>query len=169
MEKFPESGTEIAAGATFRLISISSAKENVEQKIMLEPYNLPGTLLMHQGKGKSLTVAADSEAGESSVFHIIPGLDGNKGTVSLESVNQKGCYVYSDLGEMKMSGASIKLGCNAALSNDEFKQATSFKLEDGINKYHPISFVVKGKQRNFLLSPLLGMKDESYTVYFNLS
>jgi hypothetical protein len=37
-----------------------------------------------------------------------------------------------------------------------------------LRQYHPISFVAKGLRRNFLLEPLYSLRDEFYTVYFNL-
>lgn len=169
MVNFPEPGTNSAAGATFRLIFSSSANDT--KRIMLEPYDFPGAVVMHQGKDESLTFGDSTTEVDtkSSTFNIVPGLDGNKRTISLESDDLKGCYVYSDLGDTKKSGAGIKLSCNntSSSSKNGFKEAVSFKLEDGISKYNPISFVLKGKNRNFLLSPLFSLRDESYTVYFN--
>lgn len=169
MVTFPEPGTNSAAGATFRLIFSS---DNDTKRIMLEPFDYPGAVLMHQGKDESLTFGYSSTEVDtkSSIFNIVPGLDGNGKTVSLESDDLKGCYIYSELGDAKTSGAGIKLSCNNKLSsNIGFKEAVSFTLEDGISKYDPISFVLKGKNRNFLLSPLFSLRDESYTVYFNFT
>lgn len=171
MVNFPEPGTNSAAGATFRLISPTNNKTDDAKTIMLEPYDFPGAVLMHQGEDNSLTFGYSTaeEDEKSSVFNVVPGLDGNKGTVSLESDDLKGCYIYSDNKKSGSAGGGIKLSCNtsSSSSNDGFNEAVSFKMEDGISKYDPVSFVVKGKSRNFLLSPLLSLRDESYTVYFN--
>lgn len=63
---------------------------------------------------------------------------------------------------------SVKLKCSSGSSDVGFKQAASFTLRDGISKYDPISFVVKGATRNFLLQPLVSLRDENYFVYFNI-
>nr|KYP71149.1 hypothetical protein KK1_010393 [Cajanus cajan] len=46
--------------------------------------------------------------------------------------------------------------------------ATSFVTRKGLSQYHPISFVAKGINRNFLLEPLFSFRDEHYTVYFKI-
>lgn len=174
MEKFPESGTDSAVRATFRVIlkdtvneNLYVAKDALGKLVMLEPFDFPGMLMLHRGDGEDLEVSDISsyDGKQSCGFHLVAGLDGKDGTVSLQSEKQQGCYIYSgvDYG----SGASVKLNCSSDFSDAGFKQATSFMLKDGISKYHPISFVAKGAKRNFLLAPLLSLRDESYTVYFN--
>lgn len=169
MEKFPEAGTDSAIKATFRLISrptakvFSEPKEFIGQSVMLEPFDYPGTIMTHQGKDESIVVTTFSDENDSSEFRLASGLDGKDDTVSLESEDHEGCFVYSGV------DLSVKLGCNAESSDDAFKQAASFKLQTGISQYHPISFVAKGgSERNFLLAPLYSLRDESYTVYFNI-
>jgi len=66
------------------------------------------------------------------------------------------------------AGLSIKISCMSRSSDAEFEQAVSFLLNNGISEYHPISFAAKGAKRNFVLTPLFSLKDESYTVYFNI-
>ncbi|CAI9106570.1 OLC1v1005758C1 [Oldenlandia corymbosa var. corymbosa] len=171
LQDTPEPGTDDAVNATFRIIlkdsnaNFSSPRDAIGKSIMLEPYGLPGMLLTHQGAGKPLLVS--SESTDSSVFHLLAGLDGTGGTVTLEAANKKGCYISSGINE-KSGANSISLGCNSGSSNAGFSQAVSFKMENGINEYHPISFVAKGAHRNFLLVPLYSLRDESYTVYFNI-
>lgn len=170
MEIFPEPGTDAAANSTFRLIpQEGNSSSAIGKLVRLEPYNLPGTFLVHQGNDETLTVADANVNGKSSVFRVLDGLDDIKGTISLESEDQKGCYIYSELMNTKQSGANVKLSCSSTSPGANFKQAVSFRLEEGISKYHPISFVANGNNRSFLLSPLLSLRDESYTVYFNFT
>ncbi|KAI3449928.1 hypothetical protein Pfo_006593 [Paulownia fortunei] len=175
MEHSPEAGTDAALRATFRLIVKNSepetspaAKDAIDKLVMLEPFDFPGMFVLHHGEGESLGVSDSSSIGKQSfVFRLVAGLDGKDGTVSLESESQKGCFIYSEL--VNDSSASVKLNCSSGSSDAGFHEATSFMLQDGISKYHPISFVAKGVRRNFLLAPLLSLRDESYTVYFNTS
>ena len=83
-----------------------------------------------------------------------------KTSVSLESENKENCYVYSDL---KLH-ADVKLSCISESSGSAFEQGASFTLRDEISKYDPISFVAKGKSRNFVLQPLHNIRDENYVV-----
>ncbi|KAI3449929.1 hypothetical protein Pfo_006594 [Paulownia fortunei] len=172
MENFPQPGTNSAVSSSFRLVlkepapgNFSKPADAIGKLVMLEPFNLPGKVIAHYGEGKNLGVADSSEAG-GTVFRLVAGLDGKNTTVSLESEDQNGCFVYS--GVDYKNGTSIKLSCNSRSSDEGFKQAASFILRKGFSEYHPISFVARGIQRNFLLSPLLSLRDESYTVYFNI-
>lgn len=169
MERTPESGTVNSTRATFRLIlkdpvsKYSQPKDAIGQSVMLEPFDLPGMLVVEQGTDENLKVANfDSKKGASS-FRVLAGLDGNEETVSLESESSKGCYVYSGV-----PSASVKLSCISGSSDAGFNQATSFVLNRGISEYHPMSFVAKGARRNFLLMPLFSLRDEVYSAYFNI-
>ncbi|GKV22231.1 hypothetical protein SLEP1_g32114 [Rubroshorea leprosula] len=165
MEQLPAPGTAGAAIATFRVISSDTSNDTIGGSVMLEPFNLPGMLLVNQGSDLAVTNSPTEES--SSSFLLVAGLDGNSDTVSFESVNQKGCYVYS--GVNYQSSVRLKLSCNNGdTSEAEFSQATSFVMNQGISEYHPISFVAMGARRNFLLEPLLSFRDESYSVYFNI-
>ncbi|GLU24146.1 hypothetical protein SLE2022_401030 [Rubroshorea leprosula] len=165
MEQLPAPGTVGAAIATFRVISSDTSNDTIGGSVMLEPFNLPGMLLVNQGSDLAVTNSPSEES--SSSFLLVAGLDGNSDTVSFESVNQKGCYVYS--GVNYQSSVRLKLSCNNGdTSEAEFSQATSFVMNQGISEYHPISFVAMGAKRNFLLEPLLSFRDESYSVYFNI-
>ncbi|KAL0435445.1 UNVERIFIED_CONTAM: hypothetical protein Sradi_0252400 [Sesamum radiatum] len=173
LENIPQPGTDSAVSSSFRLVlkepgrgNFSGPRDAIGKLVMLESFNLPGMFIVHYGEGKNLGVAGSSEAG-GSVFRLVAGLDGKSSTVSLESADKTGCFFYSDAGYK--NGTSMKLSCNSGSSSDGgFKQAASFTLRKGYSEYHPISFVAKGVQRNFLLSPLLSLRDESYTVYFNI-
>ncbi|XP_065866541.1 uncharacterized protein [Euphorbia lathyris] len=170
MEKLPASGTDASIRATFRLIPNDSAildsskiEEVIGKYVMLEPFDLPGMLLVQQGKGDSLTVANYDVDDGSSLFRFVSGLDGSHETVSLQSASDVDCFVYSGV-EYK-PGTGLKLNCN---SESGFHQGASFRLNKGLSSYHPISFLAKGGKRNFLLAPLLSFRDESYTTYFNI-
>ncbi|KAK6925666.1 Beta-L-arabinofuranosidase [Dillenia turbinata] len=175
MEKLPESGTDASNHATFRLVlkdtdssELTSPEDAIGKVVMLEPFDLPGMQLVHGGTGEGLRVAdLDSDKG-SSTFRVVAGLDRKSDTISLESEIKKGCYVYSGL-DYK-SGDAVKLECDgSALSTtSEFNKAISFVLSRGISEYHPISFVANGARRNFLLMPMLSLRDESYTTYFDI-
>ncbi|XP_052733858.1 uncharacterized protein LOC108340425 isoform X2 [Vigna angularis] len=171
MQKLPESGTDLALKATFRLVlkesssKFSTLADANDRSVMLEPFDLPGMNVVHQGADKPLLIEDSSKGKPSSVFVVVPGLDGRNETISLESENDKGCYVYSGLS----SSAGVKLSCKSDSDSDSsFNQATSFVAREGLSQYHAISFVAKGVSRNFLLQPLLSFRDEPYTVYFNI-
>ncbi|KAE8037104.1 hypothetical protein FH972_009727 [Carpinus fangiana] len=165
MQKLPQSGTASAVHATFRLIlndssgNFSTIEDAVGKSVMLEPFDFPGMVLVHQGKDEDLGIADSPSGVGSSAFRMVAGLDGNAETVSLESESNKDCFVYN-------SGKSIKLSCKSDSSSEDFSQAASFVLNKGISEYHPMSFVATGVKRNFLLAPLLSFTDEYYTVYF---
>ncbi|GKU94072.1 hypothetical protein SLEP1_g7609 [Rubroshorea leprosula] len=168
MEKLPKSGTVGAAIATFRVITskkYSTIRQCIGNSVMLEPFDLPGMLLVTQGSDLAITDSSSGDA--SSSFLLVPGLNGNSDSVSLESVSQKGCFVYS--GVNYQSSVNLKLRCNVESSDARFNQAASFVMKKGRSEYHPISFVAKGARRNFLLAPLPSFRDEPYTAYFNIN
>ncbi|XP_059669628.1 uncharacterized protein LOC132314847 [Cornus florida] len=172
--KLPMQGTNASVWATFRLILKDSAaspkqfapKDAIGKLVMLEPFDFPGSVVVHQGANGNLIVAAPGA--QNSVFQLVPGLNGKPGAVSLESGGQKGCFVCSGV-----TGAvsTTKLRCQSAGAppDAKFKEEASFVLNNGISSYHPISFVAKGANRNFLLTPLYNFMDENYTVYFNIT
>ncbi|XP_047317893.1 uncharacterized protein LOC124921301 [Impatiens glandulifera] len=168
LEKYPSPGTDAAVHATFRLIrtdsKISSGKAAIGKYVMLEPMDFPGKLVAQRGAGEELVVADYGVKG-GTVFHMVEGLGGDMETVSLESDSERGCFVLR-------TGSDITLSCRSNLGDlksvHAFEEAASFKMEGGISEYHPVSFVAKGANRNFLLSPLFNLRDESYTVYFNV-
>ncbi|XP_073139496.1 uncharacterized protein [Henckelia pumila] len=170
MQGITDAGTNSAVNATFRLIpkdpkqgSFSGPADAVGKLVKLEPFSFPGNCVVHNGEGKILGVA-DSEESLHSTFWLIPGLDGKDGTVSLESVDIKGCFVHN--GVDYHSGAIMKLKCRSNSLNEGFDEAASFRLTEGLSGYHPISFVAKGIGRNFVMVPLFSLMDESYSVYF---
>ncbi|KAJ0731951.1 putative six-hairpin glycosidase superfamily, beta-L-arabinofuranosidase, GH127 [Helianthus annuus] len=157
MQKFPKPGSNSSVFATFRLV-FTEQQDMFSQAVMLEPYSLPGSFLVHQGRGNSLAVDSYSVT-YNSVFYMVNGDDG---TVQLEAQSEEGCFVWN-------AGGVVKLECDYGGSEDEFLKATSFVVRDGISQYDPVSFVAKGLRRNFLLQPLFSLRDEHYTVYFNIN
>ncbi|KAK9157752.1 hypothetical protein Scep_004326 [Stephania cephalantha] len=173
MDKLPSPGTESSVHATFRLIykdvksPQSSLREDVIGKsVMLEPFSLPGMLVAEEkGSEGNLIVQTGGEDKGSSMFRVVAGLDGKADTISLESESMKGRYIctisnHNGILDVKMKTQS---------DGDDFHHAASFAWSEGISKYHPISFVANGANRKFLLVPLLSIRDESYTVYFNIT
>lgn len=169
MVNVPQTGTNAAVSTTFRLSlkdralgDFTARSDVIDKLVVLEPFDFPGMAIVHHGAGKGLGVAHSAED-DGAVFRLVAGLDGKDTSVSMESEDQKGCFVCSG------ADKSIKLRCSSSgASDDGFKQGASFTMRKGFTEYHPISFVAKGMQRNFLLSPLLSLMDESYTVYFNI-
>ncbi|XWS41093.1 hypothetical protein CRYUN_Cryun17cG0050900 [Craigia yunnanensis] len=180
MLTYPQPGTNTSVNATFRLIindtnfkGFSSIKDVIGKAVVLEPFDLPGMALAHQGADKNLVVINAATANGSSTFHLVAGLDGIENTVSLEADSKKGCFVNSgfnssaaETGSNCSSCPNVKLTCNPSMH--ESKQAASFMLSKGVSEYHPISFVAKGATRSFLLQPIHSLRDEHYTVYFNI-
>ncbi|KAJ4850963.1 hypothetical protein Tsubulata_002494 [Turnera subulata] len=172
MDKLPNSGTDAALHATFRLIfndssESSTVKDAVGKSVMLEPFDLPGMLLVQKGKDLIISVADSAGGSDSTIFQLLPGLDGKNGSISLESVSQKDCFVSSGLNYTP--GTALHLSCKSGSPDPGFEKGASFKMNKGLSAYHPISFVAKGASRNFLLSPLYSLRDESYTVYFHFT
>ncbi|KAK9058566.1 hypothetical protein SSX86_023408 [Deinandra increscens subsp. villosa] len=168
--KFPDPGTSDSVFSTFRIISpdsnstarVTSRADAIGQTVMLEPYSLPGMVIVENGKEQSLGIGiGDSASSRNSVFRLVGG---NDGMVRLESESLKGCFVYS-------FNETVKLGCDSGDSGGSdsgFLAATSFKMTGGISNYSPVSFVAKGVNMNYLLQPLFGLRDEHYTVYFKV-
>ncbi|OIW05725.1 hypothetical protein TanjilG_23511 [Lupinus angustifolius] len=165
MQKLPGPGTDLALRATFRLIlkepstKHSTFSNAVGKSVLLEPFDLPGMNVIHQGANQPLVISSQVES--SSIFLVVPGLDGRNETISLESQTNNGCYMYSSMNFV----AEVKLSCKSD-SDATFNQAASFVAWKGLRQYNPISFVAKGANRNFVLEPLLTFRDE--TVYFNM-
>ncbi|CAL9196940.1 unnamed protein product [Musa hybrid cultivar] len=177
MEASPQLGTNAAAQATFRLVfgnqkasRFPSRKSIIGKIIMLEPFDLPGKVVQHQGPGKRLVVAVtsrNSNTRKASKFLVVEGLDGNSNTISLESASMPGCFVHHD----RSSSNGVRLLCQAKKAGRRgaaLGRLASFTLREGLSKYHPISFTARGTRRSFLFQPLLGLRDETYTTYFNI-
>ncbi|XP_010527664.1 PREDICTED: uncharacterized protein LOC104804973 [Tarenaya hassleriana] len=171
LQEPPEPGTQEAVQATFRLVNsnpISGPDELIGKQVMLEPFDFPGMLLM-QSNDSSTIVVRDSASSdkEASRFRLVPGVDGKEGTVSLALEGKKGCFLYTD--SNPKSGKKLKIECDSDVSDEKFNRtAASFLMKEGITQFHPMSFVMAGEERNFVLSPLFNFRDEYYNVYFNV-
>lgn len=172
MKVSPETGTQDAVAATFRLVTddskqrISGPEGLIGSLVLLEPFDFPGMLVM-QATDTSLTVqASSSTTKEASSFRLVSGVDGKPGSVSLRLESKKGCFVYSD--QTPKPGMKLRVECDSDVTDEKFKQAASFRLKTGMHQYNPMSFVMSGTQRNFVLSPLFSLRDETYNVYFSL-
>ncbi|KAL2927897.1 DNA damage checkpoint protein LCD1 [Bienertia sinuspersici] len=174
MQESPQPGNDTNVHATFRLIfltkplshrKILTPKSVIGKTVNLEPFDLPGMVLAHQGGGEVLTVINATDDKRSAEFRIVKGLNGKDGMISLKT--KEGCFVYADISSE--NELNVKLNCDAEGSDHSFKDKVSFDWNDGLKKYHPISFVAKGLKRSYVLEPLLGMRDEYYNVYFNVT
>ncbi|KAL5978151.1 hypothetical protein ACLOJK_029268 [Asimina triloba] len=166
MEKQPGFGTDSAVHATFRLVPadtdsshFSSLMDLIGKYVALEPFDIPGMAVMHQGPNNNLIVAPASDNKGSSVFQFVSGLDGKANTVSFEAKNKKGCFLYS--GEDYTAGENVKLKCQLGrrmTSNAEFSHSVSFSLNEGMNEYHPIREMKKLGSATDLNSPFKFMR-----------
>lgn len=167
MQDRPESagGTEAAVHATFRVIPQRSGAAMNSTSAMMEPFALPGMVITDK-----LTVSG--EKSPSSVFTIVPGLDGAPGSVSVELGARPGCFLVTPGGNGYAAGAKVQVSCGNARkygdSGAAFRSAASFVRAEQMRRYHPISFAARGVRRTFLLEPLFTLRDEFYTIFFNL-
>ncbi|CAH2072889.1 unnamed protein product [Thlaspi arvense] len=172
MQVSPAPGTQDAVAATFRLVSagskgrISGPEELIGSQVMIEPFDFPGMLVMQATDSFLAVQDSSSAAQEASTFRLVSGVDGKAGSVSLRLESKKGCFVYSD--QTLKAGLKLMLKCDSDATDEKFKQAASFRLRKGMSQYNPMTFVMSGSQRNFVLSPLFSLRDETYNVYFSL-
>ncbi|VAI78656.1 unnamed protein product [Triticum turgidum subsp. durum] len=168
MQPHPEGGgTDAAVHATFRLVpqgqvapptgerrhaTNGTAATATLASALIEPFDMPGMAVSN-----NLTLAA--EKGPSSLFNVVPGLDRAPGSVSLELAARPGCFLIT-----AGAKANVQVGCGPGFS----LQAASFARAEPLRRYHPISFAARGARRSFLLEPLFTLRDEFYTVYFNV-
>ena len=158
------SGTDAAVHATFRLIPQGGAgATNSTASVTLEPLDMPGMVVTVTDK---LTVSVKRSSG--APFNVVPGLDGAPGSVSLELGARPGCYLVA-------GGKKVQVGCGGVWKRGGdggagFRRAASFARAEPLRRYHPVSFAARGERRSrsFLLEPLFTLRDESYTIYFNL-
>ncbi|CAA7407967.1 unnamed protein product [Spirodela intermedia] len=162
MEEAPSEGSDAAVHASFRAIAVNSTTKNL---IMLEPFDLPGMVVAARRPNGALIVSGDP--GPDSTFRLTapPPRDGNPNSaVSLESSIHPGCFVHGAAD--RAAGKSVRLVCQRGAGA---RKEARFEIYQGTRAYDPISFVGRGTRRNFLLEPLINLKDETYTVYFNIS
>ncbi|CAD6339027.1 unnamed protein product [Miscanthus lutarioriparius] len=156
-------GTDAAVHATLRLVPQGGATAtNSTAAATLEPLDMPGMVVTDM-----LTVSAEKSSGAQ--FNVVPGLAGVPGSVSLELGSRPGCFLVAG-----GSGEKVQVGCTGGgvqkhgNGGDWFRQAASFARGEPLRRYHPMSFAARGVKRSFLLEPLFTLRDEFYTIYFNL-
>ncbi|XP_072969563.1 uncharacterized protein [Typha angustifolia] len=168
MENWPDGGTDSAIHATFRVFFQDSNYRHAQARritnggyVMIEPFDLPEMVI-----NNSLAVSTAKDG--DFLFQLVAGLSGKPNTVSLELGSRSGCFVSA--GVNYSAGQKIRIECESDSTSDEtsFRQAVSFNKLTGLRQYNPISFMAKGMRRNFLLEPLMSLRDESYTAYFNI-
>eukprot|EP00268_Persea_americana_P017312 TRINITY_DN1832_c1_g3_i1.p1 TRINITY_DN1832_c1_g3~~TRINITY_DN1832_c1_g3_i1.p1 ORF type:complete len:503 (+),score=68.23 TRINITY_DN1832_c1_g3_i1:150-1511(+) len=169
MEEIPEPGTDSVLRATFRLIladegssQFSSVDDIIGRSIMLEPFNLPGMVVAMQGSNAAIAKRGGGSDPSDYLFRVSAGLDNKNNTFSLESEFQQACFLCR-------VDDQVQLRCFSGDQGDAFFQAASFTFSEGLTKYHPTSFMANGVNSSFLLVPLLSLRDESYTAYFNIT
>lgn len=163
--------------------------------VSLELFSQPGSFLKHNGKDNLISagppnclehtgvydrlwtqkLAMKLEKSKAlgdcptkdSVFFFLPGLTGENDTVSLEAASQPGCFLSSSSGETTAAGG-VFLRCKTSENESTFAAQSTFSVQRGLASYHPFSFIAEGKRRNFLLAPLNSLRDESYTIYFDI-
>ncbi|TVU08162.1 hypothetical protein EJB05_41553 [Eragrostis curvula] len=169
MQERPESsgGTDFAVHATFRVVPKGSGGATANStSATIEPFALPGMVVTDK-----LTVSAEKSS--TSLFNVVPGLDGSPGSVSLELGARPGCFLVTPGGNGYADGAKVQVSCGSVRKHGDggaaFRRAASFvRADEPLRRYHPISFAAKGVRRTFLLEPLFTLRDEFYTIFFNL-
>ncbi|KAJ3707912.1 hypothetical protein LUZ61_011617 [Rhynchospora tenuis] len=179
MQEKPRAGSRASIETTFRIYHTDSKNKyaafpsgnrsigsscHTDKHVMIEPFDMPGTVITN-----TLNITSDIHVA-GSTFWLVPGLDGTVNSISLELDTKPGCYIST--GEVNYGpGKKVLVLCkgDSQLKGDaSFKKAASFVPTDANRHYNPLSFVAKGQNRNFILEPLMGLRDEFYTVYFNI-
>ncbi|KAJ8421729.1 hypothetical protein Cgig2_027403 [Carnegiea gigantea] len=165
LEGSPQAGNDSYVHACFRLILEDPSRIKAKflgpdifigKTVMFEPFDHLGMVVARKGTGEGLMINSDFEKGTPE-FLIVKGLSGEDGMISLKT--NDGCFIYT-------SGVDVKLNCETGSLDDEFKLAASFIWNKRLREYHPNSFVAKWVRRSYVLEPLLGLRDETYNVYF---
>jgi len=196
MSSAPVAGTDHSGLATFRVAdprgNYSQRIAHGKRVVSLELFSQPGSFLKHNGKDNLISagppncleytavydtqnLAMNLENSKTlgdcptadSVFFSLPGLTGESDTVSFEAANQPGCFLSSSSGETSVAGG-VFLRCKTSENENTFAAQSTFSVQRGVAAYHPFSFIAEGKRRNFLLAPLNSLRDESYTIYFDM-
>lgn len=176
MSSAPEDGTDLSGFATFRVAAPIGSFAHEKRVVSLELFSQPGSFLKHNGNDKLISAGPPNcllhETGKmplgdcpakESVFFYLPGLTGESGTVSFEAASQPGCFLSSS-----KTASGVFLRCKTSKSGSISAARSTFSVRQGVAASHPFSFIAEGKHRNFLLAPLNSLRDESYTIYFDI-
>ncbi|XP_078154338.1 uncharacterized protein LOC144549468 isoform X2 [Carex rostrata] len=184
MQDMPLAGSYSSVQATFRIYPqdsktkqfyISSRKSSSNGKkskgttgtdayVMIEPFDMPGMVITN-----TLTITG-TKGSSDSTFKLISGLERTADSVSLELGTKPGCYISTGTVDYS-TGTKLQVLCTGSdkVTDDVvFKKAATFVPVNGARQYDPVSFMAKGQKRNFVLEPLMGLRDEFYTIYFNV-
>lgn len=196
MSSAPVDGTDQSGLATFRVAdplgNYSQRIAHGKRVVSLELFSQPGSFLKHNGKDNlisagppncleytavlrtqklAMSLEKSKTLGdcpiEDSVFLFLPGLTGENDTVSFEAASRPGCFLSSSSGETSVPGG-VFLRCKTSENENTFAAHSTFSVQRGVAAYHPFSFIAEGMHRNFLLAPLNSLRDESYTIYFDI-
>ncbi|XP_078442990.1 uncharacterized protein LOC144712614 [Wolffia australiana] len=159
MEEAPVEGSNAAVLASFRAVPLNSSSESL---IMLEPFDLPGMAVAPLDADQSLAISLSP--GKESVFRLVALPKGEQNAVLLESMHHPGCFLHGP--PRRAAGEKVRLVCGPPAAT---AKEARFSLYSGSRAYDPISFVARGTRRQFLLEPLANLRDETYTVYFNVT
>uniref|UniRef100_A0ACD5UHS1 Uncharacterized protein n=1 Tax=Avena sativa TaxID=4498 RepID=A0ACD5UHS1_AVESA len=173
MEAMPVAGSDACVHATFFVDTMSPVAAADVRTTTTGPLQGPNVTIAPMDKpGMAITnsLSVTLEPGPDAPFNAVPGLDGRPGTVSLELGTRPGCFLMAPGGAGYSPGDKAQVGCLTSGGGDDaaFRKAASFTQAPPLRTYHPLSFGAKGTERNFLLEPLHSLRDEFYTVYFNL-
>eukprot|EP00250_Pteridium_aquilinum_P011286 c19966_g1_i1 orf=356-3310(-) len=147
--------------------------ELVGELVSVEVFNQPGSFLMHMDSGRVEVTRVNVRQnngegcghGSKTVFQIIPGLHPQQDYISFEAVSNPGCFLYTEPDHSK----TVRLGCVASESDEHFHKAASFLIHRPLASYYPMSFIAKGTNKDYVLSPVTSFMDESYTIFFNIT
>ncbi|KAL4194963.1 hypothetical protein AMTRI_Chr05g62160 [Amborella trichopoda] len=170
----PKEGTDEAARATFRVRVINQTLEEekrhdmdlVGRLVSLEAFDQPDLLVAHTDEDKKTVFMKGSSSPNelNTVFLVHQGLDGRNDTISFESLSARGCFLWAP----RIEDPEVKMHCHNATALVD-GASSSFVARKGVSQYDALSFIAKGAERSYLLSPIMGYKDESYTVFFNVT
>ncbi|ERN03577.1 uncharacterized protein LOC18431721 [Amborella trichopoda] len=170
----PKEGTDEAARATFRVRVINQTSEEekrhdmdlVGRLVSLEAFDQPDLLVAHTDEDKKTVFMKGSSSPNelNTVFLVHQGLDGRNDTISFESLSARGCFLWAP----RIEDPEVKMHCHNATALVD-GASSSFVARKGVSQYDALSFIAKGAERSYLLSPIMGYKDESYTVFFNVT
>jgi len=129
MHASPQEGHDSYVHATLRLIlkdTVSGKPQAPEgligKCVMFEPLDHPGTTVACQSPNRRLSIISQTNGAKSAGFLIVKGLNGQNGSISLQT--EAGCFVYSETDDY--SGLDVKLGCKPGSKDVAYRKAASF-------------------------------------------
>ncbi|KAI5082381.1 hypothetical protein GOP47_0002124 [Adiantum capillus-veneris] len=140
--------------------------------VSIELFDQPGNFLVHRDMRKVETMRVNRGYNSNQhfahldfAFRVVSGLHFPEKYISFEAVSKPGCYLHAEQDWYQTVG----LKCSTLSSDEQFQAGASFLIRKPLASYHSVSFIAKGLNKDYLLSPLMSLKDESYTVFFNIT